>query len=131
MRRTYNRISCFVSAIVFCFTTNALSQTPPPVSFQAMVNYPVGPSPSSVAVGDFNGDGILDLAVANAGSGNVSVLLGNGDGTFQPAVNYAADADPVPIAVGDFNGDGNLDLAVADNGAHNVGILFGDGDGAA
>ena len=61
---------------------SALAQLPPPVSFQAMVNYPVGPSPTSVAVADFNGDGIVDLAVANGGGANVSVLLGKSDGTF-------------------------------------------------
>ena len=43
-----------------------------------------------MAVGDFNGDGKADLAVANCLSNNVSVLLGNGDGTFQAAVNYGA-----------------------------------------
>jgi hypothetical protein len=82
-----------------------------------------------VAVGDFNGDGICDLAVANESSNSVSVLLGNGDGTFQDAVNY-----PVVFAnavmVGDFNGDGVPDLAVATGGpASGVEILLGQGDG--
>jgi hypothetical protein len=59
-------------------------------TFQTAVSYAAGAVPSSVTVGDFNGDGILDLAVANdTVVGNVSVLLGNGDGTFQTAVNYA------------------------------------------
>ena len=66
-----------------------------------------------MAVGDFNGDGKADLAVANASSNNVSVLLGNGNGTFQAAVNYAAGTGPSSVAVGDFNGDGKADLAVA------------------
>ena len=55
-------------------------------TFRAPVNYATGSNPNSVAVGDFNGDGKLDLAVANSGSNNVSVLLGNGEGTFQAAV---------------------------------------------
>jgi len=102
-------------------------------TFQAAVNYPTGPNSSSVAVGDFNGDGKLDLAVANVGTvgdspGNVSILLGNGDGTFQPAVNYSAGQDSTSAVVGDFNGDGNLDLAVANVGG-NVSILLGNGDG--
>src|SRR5262249_36734619 len=66
----------------------------------------------SVAVGDFRRIGLLDLAVANYQSGNVSILLGNGDGTFQPPVNYSAGPNPVSVAVGDFNRDGRLDLVV-------------------
>ena len=62
----------------------------PANSFLAAVNYGVGTNPASAAAGDFNGDGKADLAVANAGSNNVSVLLGNGNGTFQAAVNYGA-----------------------------------------
>ena len=87
-----------------------------------------GFSPYSVATGDFNGDGKLDLVVANNVS-TVSVFLGNGDGTFQPAVNYAAGSSPKAVAVGDFNGDGKLDLAVANAFSNNVSILFGNGDG--
>src|ERR1035437_8509611 len=66
----------------------------------------------SVAVGDFNGDGKLDLAVDNAGSpGTVSVLLGNGDGTFQAPINSPTGTSSRSLVVGDFNGDGKLDLA--------------------
>ena len=73
----------------------------------------------SVAVGDFNGDGKPDLAVANNysntyGTGTASVLLGNGDGTFQTPQNFAAGTSPESVGVGDFNGDGKPDLAVAD-----------------
>ena len=78
--------------------------------------------------GDFNGDGKSDLVVANQYSSNVSILLGNGDGTFAAAVNYAA-ADPLSVAVGDFNGDGKSDLAVANSGSNTVSILLGNGDG--
>src|SRR5690348_16537464 len=74
--------------------------------------------PESVAVGDFNGDGKMDLAVTNSfnSSGNtVTVLLGNGNGTFQARVDYATGAFPQAVAVGDFNGDQKQDLAVANN----------------
>jgi hypothetical protein len=79
--------------------------------------FPVGVEPRSVAVGDFNGDGIPDLAFANyndgVGGGYVSVQLGTGSGGFAPAVNspYSfASTFPIAVAVGDFNGDGHLDL---------------------
>jgi hypothetical protein len=85
-------------------------------TFPSTPAFPAGDSPSAVAVGDFNGDGILDLAVANEDSDNVSVLLGKGDGTFLPAIDYPAGSTPSSVAVGDFNGDGKLDLGVADLG---------------
>src|SRR5207245_4138349 len=103
--------------------------------------FAAGFSPSSVVVGDFNGDGRLDLAVANAGldagldtgyGSTVSVLLGNVDGTFQPARNFDTNNYGRSVAVGDVNGDGRLDLAVAnasfDAGYETVTILAGNVD---
>jgi len=87
----------------------------------------VGTSPSAVVVGDFNGDGKPDLAVANSGSANVSVLLGNGDGTFKDAVNSSAGPSPQALAVGDFSGDHKLDVIVISPGVANM--LLGNGDG--
>src|SRR6266851_6960497 len=102
-------------------------------TFQPAVNFSVGGSPysqpQSVAVGDFNGDGFLDLAVVNANSDDASVLLGNGDGTFQPATNFQVGADPYSVAVGDFNGDGFLDLVVANFSSNNISVLLGNGNG--
>jgi len=119
-----------------CGTSNvAYFEITKPTSWVALISPGVLPSDGvSVAVGDFNGDGKLDLAVANISLGNpgpisVSVLLGNGDGTFQPAVNYSAGSYPSSVTVADFNGDGKLDLAVANNGSNNVSILLGNGDG--
>ncbi len=94
--------------------TTALAQD---VSFVARRDFDAGTRPNSVAPGDFNGDGVQDLAVANSGSNNVSVLLGNGDGSFQAARNFAVGNTPVSVAVGDFNGDGVLDLAAANAGS--------------
>jgi hypothetical protein len=97
-------------------------------TFQTARNFPAGIAPWSVAVGDFNGDGNQDLAVANFGSNNVSILLGNGDGSFQQ-VNYAAGSSPRSVAVGDFDGDGLPDLAVA-SASGTVRVLLGNGDGS-
>src|SRR6266852_2860168 len=99
-------------------------------SFQPQTTFATGSTPTSVAIGDFNGDGKLDLAVANANSANVSVLLGNGDGSFQAQTTFATGFIPESVAIGDFNGDGKLDLAVANGGDNNVSVLLGNGDGS-
>ncbi len=98
-------------------------------SFFTSLTFAVGVTPVAEAVGDFNGDGKADLVVVNKFSNNVSVLLGNGNGTFQAAVNYPTGATPTGVAVGDFNGDGKLDIAVANSGANSISILLGNGDG--
>jgi hypothetical protein len=105
-------------------------------SFQPAVTYPTtGAETHSVAVADVNGDGVPDLVAANfvsdTGSfpGNVSLLLGNGDGTFQPAVNIAAGYSPYTVAVAAVSGDGRPDLIVADGDANTVNVLDGNGDG--
>ena len=98
-------------------------------TFAAKVDYRTGPGPNSVAIGDLNGDGKPDLAVANRGSNTVSVLLGNGDGTFTAKVDYGTGGDPHSVAIGDLNGDGKPDLAVASSGSSTVSVLLGKGDG--
>ncbi len=98
-------------------------------SFQPSVDYATGLQPSMVAVGDFNGDGELDIVTADSGSNHVSVLLGNGNGTFQPAVQYAVGSEPESVAVGDFNNDGELDIVTANCGNDTVSVLLGNGNG--
>lgn len=103
-------------------------------SFSAATHFLVGTDPKSVAIGDFNHDGKLDLAVANAGSDNVSILLGRGDGSFNDATNFPVGSPgPASIAAGDFSGSGGLDLAVANSGnglGNTVSILKGNLDGS-
>jgi hypothetical protein len=83
----------------------------------------------SVAVGDFNKDGNSDLVTANYTTNDVSLLLGNGDGTFGAATYFGVGSGPDTVNVADFNGDGNSDLATANQSSANVSILLGNGNG--
>src|SRR5262249_10931169 len=82
-------------------------------SFQDPVPYGLGNDSRSVAVGDLNGDGDLDLAVTSLNSNTVTVLLGNGDGTFTDGANYPTGHGPRSVAIVDTNRDGILDLVMA------------------
>jgi hypothetical protein len=95
-------------------------------------DYTTGTNPQSIAVGDFNKDGKLDMAVSNYNGGNagsVSVFLGNGDGTFQPKADYSVGRGPVTVMASDFNRDGKLDLVTANDTGSSVSVLLGNGDG--
>jgi hypothetical protein len=83
-----------------------------------------GAEPYGIAIADFNGDGHQDLVLNNAYTDNVSILLGNGDGTFQPARLYGTRFTPFGVAVGDFNGDGRPDVATTNAGSNSVSILI-------
>ncbi len=89
-----------------------------------------GVAPYAIASGDFNLDGIPDLAVANATSNTVTILLGKGDGTFSAAAaSPSTGSNPFSMTVADFNGDGKPDLAVANLYGSTLTILLGNGDG--
>jgi hypothetical protein len=88
-----------------------------------------GSNPYGVAVGDFNGDGRQDLAVANFLSDTVSIRLGDGFGGFSGSTEVSVGSHPIKVAIGDFNGDGKQDLAAANNASNTISIRLGDGLG--
>jgi len=93
-------------------------------------SYVIGASPQSVAVADLNGDGNLDLAIADALAGSIDILLGNGDGTFRQGAIIPTLPFPGAIQEGDLNGDGKVDLAVATGfNTTVVSVFLGNGDG--
>ena len=92
-------------------------------------NYAAGNGPHGITTADLDGDGDVDLAVANYNSNNVSILINNGDGTFSNAVNYGAGSGPRGITSTDLDGDGDMDLAVTNDNSDNVSILLNNGDG--
>ncbi len=100
--------------------------------FKLSASYQTGVAPSSVAVADFNGDGHLDLAVANnggqSGKGSVTVFAGTGKGTFKKPVTYKIAGSPWGIAAGDLNGDHRPDLAVTNISGY-VSVLLNDATG--
>ena len=108
-------------------TTYASPDSPP---FRA-IHLPVGTHPSMLSIADVNRDGNADILVANGGSGNLSVYLGDGKGGFsQPNGSpFSAGQNPTDIGTGDFNGDGNLDIAIANHGVKSVTVLLGNGKG--
>src|SRR6267378_4765936 len=88
-----------------------------------------GRIPVSIAAGDFNRDGKRDLVVANSGSDNVSVYLGDGKGDFADAVNFGTGKSPRAVTVGDLNSDGLTDIVVANYNSNSVTLILGANNG--
>jgi hypothetical protein len=83
-----------------------------------------GRASGSLAIGDINGDGIADVAVANGVSNDVTVLLGSKQGTLTPGSTLAVGHSPFGIAVGDLNGDGKADIVTSNNGDNDITVLL-------
>lgn len=114
-----------VCACAPLYLVSVILAQPQPATFSHPKQYPAGVAPVTAAMGDFNGDGKPDLAVADETGGNLNILLSNGSG-FDAPVSYPI-VEAKSVAVADFNGDGILDLAVA--GSVSVYVLIGNGDG--
>ncbi len=110
------------------------------INFLAPVTFAAGINPVMIRTADMNGDGKVDLLTVNLGKltgndyvgGDVSLLLGNGDGTFQAPISIAAGKVPRDLGSGDFNEDGKLDLVIADTpytSGHQLLLRLGNGDG--
>jgi hypothetical protein len=102
-------------------------------AFGGPKNFKAGRFPFSVAIGDLNGDGKQDLAVANYGATTVSVLLNRGGGSFRAKVDHVTGPHPSSVAIGDLNGDRKADLAIANEGTEEkpgatISVLFNEGD---
>ena len=97
-------------------------------TFGSGTHFPTAAGPAGVVAADFNGDGYLDLAVADLTAGKVSVLLNSG-GTFSSHVDYATASEGSFLTVGDYNGDGISDLAVASASDNTFSVLLGKGSG--
>ena len=100
-------------------------------AFRGPPDVSLGASPESIAVADFNGDGIPDFVTANETSNSLSVALGTGQGKFQAPAMMALNFSPNLVATGDFNGDGKMDLVVSSTifGSPTLAILLGNGTG--
>ncbi len=125
--KSWRLIVCFlgtvwVSGVVADISAQNLSYTPTP-------SIPVGRSPQALAGGDFNGDGLWDLATVNGTSDDVSILLGNGNGTFRSAVSFGVGKIPLALIAADLDRDGELDLILGLSGADQVVVLKGEGTG--
>jgi hypothetical protein len=109
---------------------------PDSIPFAPAVKYDVGDAPGSVFCADLDGDGYLDLAVANSGLRNpsqgntISILKNNGDGTFQSKHDYPTGAYPHSVFAADVDADGYVDLVLPNLGSNTISVLKNNGDGS-
>jgi hypothetical protein len=98
-------------------------------TFQDPIVNNLGIFPVAIVAGDFDRDGVLDIASVDYFAAKAYISLGNGDGTFKPVVGYAVGSGPYSIAAADFNNDNLTDLCVVNDDVSSVSVLLGNGDG--
>jgi flagellin-like hook-associated protein FlgL len=121
-----------IISTVIASTSNLLSLGNGDGTFSVGVTL-VAASPSDfIRTADLTGDGVLDIVMGvqgGAGTSELSVFIGNGNGTFAARVTLASTLDPVGVTIGDFNGDGKQDIAALDMGSPTLSVFFGNGNG--
>jgi len=117
-----------LALLVTGFSATASAQTP---SFATAVSYATGLSPNGVDSADFNEDGNIDIVVADSGSDNLTLFLGNGDGTLQTGVTISLPSsfNPYWVTAVDLNDDEHTDLVAVRSGSAGIGVKLGNGDG--
>ena len=124
-KRRLPRMLLALASLLLCAA--ALPSLASAITF-SKTNFGVGTSPGATAIGDLNGDGRPDLAVANTNSNSVSVLLASGSqGNFAPAFSLPVQANPYSVAIGDLNGDGRPDIVAANFNSNSVSVLLATG----
>ena len=98
-------------------------------TFDSGISLDVGDGSRAVAIGDLDGDGHLDLAIANGPANDVSVIFGEGGWQFRPQETHTVGTYPYNLAMADLDQDGRLDLLVANGLSADISVLYGDGDG--
>ena len=128
--------ACGRSDVEFAVVVDAAVDSTPDVArcigtwgFAPAVTYATDTLPTSIAAGDFNGDGHLDLVVALSYYPTIGVMFGEGNGAFHSLVSQSAGTSYHDVAAGDFNGDGALDIALADGYDNSVSVMLNGGRG--
>jgi FG-GAP-like repeat len=123
-------IAAALTAVLVTAACVAESSASPNISFLTPFSlFHTGVQPRSLAVGDLDLDGKLDLVTADNGSGSISVLRGNGPGAFLPATSYGGLGQPQCVAIADLNRDGWPDVVVTNGAGNTVSVFLGIGGG--
>jgi glucose/arabinose dehydrogenase len=119
----------WANARLLADVNGSITPPPPPVGFNKFVSIPTAKNAHGVFTGDFNNDGFADLAVANAGSNRVSILLNDQNGGFEPGFRYVTGSSPKSVTGADLNDDGIIDLVLANQDSSTLSVLIGRGNG--